>query len=185
MTAVRSGLASDPATEYYYDGFKQVTKVRAPYGDDGAYAEVATYLDGASQATKVEDALGNVTTMQYDVDRQLTKATDALAGTWVYNWDLAHAMTRLVDPNGNVTTKSGTTPDDEPLFTAHDSGTHGRDSEHLFAHRNSSSFMCFGQNAKDLSKLYPQIFYKNLFFEKRTIRVHSRCSQKQDRILSF
>ena len=61
-------------------------------------------LDKIGRLVKVTDALGRVTSMEYDALSRLKKETDAQQGTTNYQYNVHDQITQVTDALGNVTT---------------------------------------------------------------------------------
>lgn len=88
---------------------KGIHHCRLEYSDDGSYTEVVDsvrirrYFAGPNGVVaKSVNALGGVTTRQFDDRGRVTAQIDAAGGTWTYEYDDLDKIVRETDPEGHT-----------------------------------------------------------------------------------
>jgi RHS repeat-associated protein len=91
---------------FQYDGVDSTARCVRTWGDGGIYDHVITY-DEANRRTLVENSLGNVTLYQLNEVGQVVSVTDALGGVTSYEYDHPSGQkTKETDPLGAETTRT-------------------------------------------------------------------------------
>jgi len=103
---VRSSDALGRATTYQYDLIGRMTAKVSPTGNVAganpiSYTTTMTY-DAFGDTTVITDALGHVTTDQYDPNQNLVRSTDADHHTTTYGYDADNERTSTTRPDGTT-----------------------------------------------------------------------------------
>ena len=85
-----------------YNGNRQILTEQVPYG----YRYSVTYSANFAQVLASEDALGNISSYQYDAVGNQTTTIDALGNIWTQIFDNSRNRTATVDPLGRRNTFS-------------------------------------------------------------------------------
>jgi YD repeat-containing protein len=76
----RSGGASDPWTQFYYDAQSRLTRVDSPFADGGSTATTYFSYDVWGNRILVTDPANKATSFTYDTENRLSRVRDAADG---------------------------------------------------------------------------------------------------------
>lgn len=82
-----------------YDALGRLIERTDAEGNDTRFA-----YDARGRRTRIETALGHVTTREYDADGRLVREVDPTGAVWRWRYDAAGRRTRAIDPLGQTRT---------------------------------------------------------------------------------